>query len=30
VCPRHGWKFDLTNKGIDKLSKTTIDSKKIS
>jgi UDP-MurNAc hydroxylase len=30
VCPRHGWKFDLINKGIDKLSKTTINSKKIS
>ena len=30
VCPRHGWKFDLANEGIDKLSKTTINSKKIS
>tara|TARA_Y100000748_G_scaffold301364_1_gene301436 strand:- start:519 stop:1862 length:1344 start_codon:yes stop_codon:yes gene_type:complete len=29
VCPRHGWKFDLNNKGIDKLSKTTINSKKL-
>ena len=30
VCPRHGWKFDLINEGVDKLSKTTINSKKIS
>ena len=30
VCPRHGLKFDLINKGSDKLSKTTINSKKIS
>ena len=30
VCPRHGWKFDLLNKGIAKLSETTINSIKIS
>ena len=30
VCPGHGWKFDLNNNGIDKTSKTTINSKKIS
>ena len=29
VCPRHGWKFDLNKNGIDKKSKTTINSKKI-
>ena len=29
VCPRHGWKFDLNKNGIDKTSKTTINSKKI-
>lgn len=29
ICPRHGWKFDLNNKGIDKLTKTTIDSQKL-
>ena len=29
ICPRHGWKFDLNKNGIDKTSKTTISSKKI-
>ena len=29
ICPRHGWKFDLNNKGDDKLSKTSINSKKL-
>ena len=30
ICPRHGWKFDLNNKGVDKLSKTSINSRKLS
>ena len=30
ICPRHGWRFDLNNDGVDKLSKTSIKSKKIS